>query len=372
MGKTILVASDSFKGSLSSLEVGEAISRGIKTLYPDDHVMVYPIADGGEGTVEAVLANGQGQERSVIVQGPFGQPVKARYGLIDDGKTAVIEMAEASGITLVANEDLSILKSSTYGTGELIRDALEQKVKTIYIGLGGSATNDGGIGLLAALGVRFLDVSGQILEPIAGNLPHIASIDISQKNRDMAAVEVILLHDVANPLCGDNGATMVYGPQKGGCSQDLKALDKAMAAYAQLAEKTTGRHVQEMAGAGAAGGLGFALLAFFEAQSQSGIDSILDLIGIKKAMAVADLVITGEGYMDSQSLNGKAPLGIAKLAQQYDIPTVAIVGSSSVSPDDMAETGLSGVFDVVSHPMLLEEAMASASLLVTNMAKQVI
>ena len=372
MGKRIVVASDSFKGSLSSLAVGQAISRGIKALYPDDDVSVYPIADGGEGTVEAILANAQGQERVVTVQGPLGQPVRARYGLIDQGKTAVIEMAEASGITLVATENRSLMQSSTYGTGQLLLDALEQQVTKIYLGLGGSATNDGGLGLLAALGVRFLDGSGKVLEPIAANLAHIARIDVSGKNRALDAVDVVLLHDVTNPLCGENGATLVYGPQKGGHPQDLQELDRSMAAYAHLAECVTGRQVKDSPGAGAAGGLGFALMAFFQVQSEAGIDRILDLIGISKAMAVADLVITGEGHMDGQSKNGKAPFGVAKLAQAHGLPTVAIVGSSSIASDESRSSGISGVFAIVSRPMTLNEAMADASSLVTNTAKQVI
>ncbi|MEQ9763550.1 glycerate kinase [Streptococcus sp. ZJ151] len=372
MAEMIVVASDSFKGSVNSLEVGCCIRHGIHTLYPDDEVLVYPIADGGEGTVDAIMASREGQRISLTVQGPFGQSVEAHYGLIDNGKTAIVEMAEASGLTLVAKEDLAILQSSTYGTGELIRDAVSKGVSKVYIGLGGSATNDGGMGLAAALGVRFLDEEGQSLKPISGNLPKIHSIDTSQQLAAMADVEVILLADVDNPLCGEGGASLVYGPQKGGNSDQLEALDRALNRYADLVAEVTGRQEKDSPGAGAAGGLGFSLMAFFNAKSQSGIATILDLIAIEDVIAKADLVITGEGQMDSQSVNGKAPMGVAQLAQKHHVPTIAIVGGASTGLDALYEAGISGVFDIVHSPMSLKDAMTNASSLITNTAKNVI
>ncbi|MGT2832262.1 glycerate kinase [Streptococcus halotolerans] len=372
MAEMIVVASDSFKGSANSLEVASCIRQGIHTLYPDDEVLVYPIADGGEGTVDAIMASREGQRISLTVQGPFGQSVEAHYGLIDNGNTAIIEMAEASGLTLVAKEDLDILQSSTYGTGELIKDAVDKGVSNIYIGLGGSATNDGGMGLAAALGVRFLDDEGQSLKPISGNLSKIQSIDTSQQLAAMADVEIILLADVDNPLCGEEGASFVYGAQKGGNSDQLEALDRALDRYADLVAEVTGRQEKDSPGAGAAGGLGFGLMAFFNAKAQSGIATILDLIAIEDVIAKADLVITGEGQMDSQSVNGKAPMGVAQLAQKHHVPTVAIVGGASTGLDALYEAGISGVFDIVHSPMSLEDAMTNAPSLITNTAKNVI
>lgn len=372
MAETIVVASDSFKGSVNSLEVGRSICQGIHALYPDDYVVVFPIADGGEGTVDAIMTSREGSRISLNVQGPFGQTVEAHYGLIDNGSTAIIETAEASGLTLVAREDLDILQSSTYGTGELVKDALNKGVSKIYIGLGGSATNDGGMGLAAALGVRFFDEAGQSLKPISANVSKIASIDTSQKIKAIADVEIVLLVDVDNPLCGERGASFVYGPQKGGNIEQLRDLDRALDRYADLAAEVTGRHEKDSAGAGAAGGLGFGLLTFFNARAEKGIATILELIAIEEVIAKADLVITGEGQMDSQSVNGKAPIGVAQLAQKHGVPTIAIVGGAATDLDALYDAGISGVFDIVNSPMSLKEAMTNAPSLIANTAKNVI
>lgn len=372
MSRNIIVASDSFKGSLSSLEVGRSVCEGIHSLYPEDRVLIVPVADGGEGTVDAILTSREGKRISRVVKGPLGQEVEASYGLIDNGKTAVIEMAEASGITLIDKEALDVMQASTYGTGELIKDAIEKGVGKLYIGLGGSATNDGGIGLAAALGIRFLDETGRFLEPIPANLSKILSIDTRQKMKIPANLDIILLVDVDNPLCGERGASFVYGPQKGGKSEELVALDQALNRYADLVSELTGRHEKETPGAGAAGGLGFALMTFFKAKAQRGITTILDLIGIEEKIASADLVITGEGHMDSQSVNGKTPIGVAQLAKKYQVPTVAIVGGASTHLEVLYDAGISGVFDIINQPMSLEEAVTDASALISNTSKNII
>lgn len=372
MSRNIIVASDSFKGSLSSLEVGRSVCEGIHSLYPEDRVLIVPVADGGEGTVDAILTSREGKRISRVVKGPLGQEVEASYGLIDNGKTAVIEMAEASGITLIDKEALDVMQASTYGTGELIKDAIEKGVGKLYIGLGGSATNDGGIGLAAALGIRFLDETGRFLEPIPANLSKILSIDTRQKMKIPANLDIILLVDVDNPLCGERGASFVYGPQKGGKSEELVALDQALNRYADLVSELTGRHEKETPGAGAAGGLGFALMTFFKAKAQRGITTILDLIGIVEKIADADLVITGEGHMDSQSVNGKTPIGVAQLAKKYQVPTVAIVGGASTHLEVLYDAGISGVFDIINQPMSLEEAVTDAPTLITNTSKNII
>ncbi|MDY3041954.1 glycerate kinase [Streptococcus pluranimalium] len=372
MSRNIIVASDSFKGSLSSLEVGRSVCEGIHSLYPEDRVLIVPVADGGEGTVDAILTSREGKRISRVVKGPLGQEVEASYGLIDNGKTAVIEMAEASGITLIDKEALDVMQASTYGTGELIKDAIEKGVSKLYIGLGGSATNDGGIGLAAALGIRFLDETGRFLEPIPANLSKMSSIDTRQKMKIPANLDIILLVDVDNPLCGERGASFVYGPQKGGKSEELVALDQALNRYADLVSELTGRHEKETPGAGAAGGLGFALMTFFKAKAQRGITTILDLIGIVEKIADADLVITGEGHMDSQSVNGKTPIGVAQLAKKYQVPTVAIVGGASTHLEVLYDAGISGVFDIINQPMSLEEAVTDAPTLITNTSKNII
>lgn len=372
MSRNIIVASDSFKGSLSSLEVGRSICEGIHSLYPEDRILIVPVADGGEGTVDAILTSREGKRISRVVKGPLGQEVEASYGLIDNGKTAVIEMAEASGITLIDKEALDVMQASTYGTGELIKDAIEKGVRKLYIGLGGSATNDGGIGLAAALGIRFLDETGRFLEPIPANLSKMSSIDTRQKMKIPANLDIILLVDVDNPLCGERGASFVYGPQKGGKSEELVALDQALNRYADLVSELTGRHEKETPGAGAAGGLGFALMTFFKAKVQRGITTILDLIGIEEKIAGADLVITGEGHMDSQSVNGKTPIGVAQLAKKYQVPTVAIVGGASTHLEVLYDEGISGVFDIINQPMSLEEAVTDAPTLITNTSKNII
>ncbi|WP_369350356.1 glycerate kinase [Streptococcus hillyeri] len=372
MGKKIVIASDSFKGSASSKEIGTYIADGIHSLYPDYDTTIFSIADGGEGTVDAILEVNKGHKVTIEVQGPLGNPVEASYGIIDDGKTAVMEMAAASGITLVLTSELDVLKASTYGTGQMIKDAIEKHVERIYIGIGGSATNDGGMGMASALGAKFFDEDGLSLEAKGENLSRIVNLDISELETLVDGVEVIILSDVTNPLCGPNGATAVYGPQKGATPSLIPVLDDGLANFAQVIEKYLKKDVKDLPGAGAAGGLGAGLMAFLNGKTERGIDKILELIHIEEDIATSDLVITGEGRMDGQSINGKAPLGIATIAKRYQVPAVAIVGSCSNDLTEVYDLGISGVFDIINRPMTLDEAMLQTPELVKSVSRNVI
>lgn len=372
MSKKIVIASDSFKGSATSKEIGEYISNGIHSLFPDYETSIFSIADGGEGTIDAILNVNKGREIVLSVQDPFGKQIQAKYALIDNGETAIIEMAEASGITLVSKDELDILNASTYGTGELIRDAIDRKVKQIYIGIGGSATNDGGIGMANALGVKFLDKNQQELAPIGANLEKITEIDKSNIHPGIKNVDVFILSDVTNPLCGPTGAAAVYGPQKGATKEIVERLDAGLFHYADIIKQSLGIDIKDVEGAGAAGGLGAGLLVFLKANSQRGIDKILKLIHIEEEISNADFVITGEGSMDGQSANGKAPIGIAQISKKYGVPTVAIVGSKALDMEDVFDSGIAGIFDIINRPMDLEEAIKNTQSLVEATAKNII
>lgn len=354
---SVLVASDSFKGSASSREVGTLIARGVKRVVPDARVRVLPIADGGEGTVEAIVSACDGSYREVTVSGPLGEPVRARYGLVH-GDTAVIEMAAAAGITLIDQTEANALSASTYGVGEMILDAVHVGARHVCVGLGGSATSDGGTGMARALGVRFLDVAGaEVPEGLAG-LERLARIDASGLAPELAAVDVVALTDVTNPLAGPSGAVRVYGKQKGIPTDRVDELDGWMARYGQLLDETVGRNVAALPGAGAAGGLGAGLVAFCGTRLVRGIEYVLDAIDIDEALDGVDLVITGEGHMDAQSANGKAPVGVAQRAKRRGIPVVAVVGGRADDLGDVYERGIDLVLPICTGPMTLAESMA--------------
>jgi glycerate kinase len=372
MEAKIVIASDSFKGSATSLDIGTFIADSIEGEYPEYSTEVFAVADGGEGTVRAILSVLEGDIITVDVQDPLGTKIQAEYGVINNGKTAIIEMAEASGLTLVNESERNVMQSSTFGTGQLIVDALDKGVNEIYIGIGGSATNDGGIGAASALGAKFLDENNEELKPIAANLSKIKSIETSNMKTNIEKTKIIILSDVTNPLCGENGAAVIYGPQKGATEEQIKELDTSLKHFAKVVLEELDQDILTREGAGAAGGLGAGLMVFAKAKMRLGIETVLDLIEIEEAIKDADFVITGEGSIDGQSVYGKTPTGVAKLAKKYNIPVVAIVGGSDLDLELIYKSGIDGVFDIVYKPMTLEDSVSNTEKLVKAMTKNVI
>lgn len=362
-----IVAPDSFKGSISAINTAQAIENGIKKVFSDANVVKLPIADGGEGTVEAMVMSTKGKMIYKDVTGPLGNSVKGYYGILGDKKTAVVEMAAASGITLVSQKELDPLITTTYGTGELIKAALDEGVEKIIIGIGGSATNDGGVGMIQALGGKFLNAEGHEL-PFGGDaLASLANIDLSQIDPRLSKVELLVACDVDNPLCGEKGATAVYGPQKGATPDMVTILDAALAHYANIAAKVTGRDkVSTTAGAGAGGGIGAGLLFFTNAILKPGIDIVLDVIKFKQHVKDANLVITGEGRTDFQTAFGKAPVGVANLAKNYNVQTICIAGCLGDGYEEVYNAGIGALMSIVPKAMTLEECMANGEGLLTD------
>lgn len=366
--KNILIASDSFKGSLSSEKVGNAIKSGFLEVDENLNIEILPIADGGEGTVEAIIKAVNGKMKLYKVTGPFGKETEAHIGIIEEG-IGVIESADPVGLHKLKENELDPFKACSYGLGELIKFALDLKLKKLYIGLGGSATNDGGVGMAKALGVKILDKNNNPVKNGAEGLKDVAKIDMTEIDTRLKEIEIIILSDVKNPLTGKEGATYIFGPQKGVKESDLKKIDDAMKNYAKVLDETFGKNISKLEGAGAAGGLGAALLSYVDGHMSSGIETILDLIGIEKNIEKSDLVVTGEGKMDGQSIYGKAPLGIANLAKSHGKKTIAIVGSTGNDVEKVLDSGLYAVFDIVSSPMELSYAMENAEELVKHTAK---
>lgn len=354
---SVLIAPDSFKGSASSREVGELLEQGVRRIAPEACVRRLLIADGGEGTVDAIVSARGGEIREATVSGPLGEPVCARYGIVDE-TTAVIEMAEAAGITLIDQTSGNALRASSLGVGQVILDAIGAGARRVLVGLGGSATSDGGVGMAKALGVRFLDFAGDPVPCGLAGLEHLASIDFSGLAPEVRDVEFVALTDVSNPLCGPAGAVYVYGPQKGIGASDLERYDGWMRAYARLLACELGYDVASVSGAGAAGGLGAGLLAFCGARMERGIEYVLDAIGLEDAMEGVDLVLTGEGRMDAQSAFGKAPVGVARRAKCHGIPVVAVVGSRADDLGGVYEAGIDLVMPCVTAPCSLSDCVA--------------
>ncbi|WP_028273357.1 glycerate kinase [Atopococcus tabaci] len=352
----VVLAVDSFKGSASSMEIETSIEKGIRKVDKRTMIHKYPIADGGEGTVEALLTALEGEYKEVEVTGPYQEKTVAKYGIVNE-RLAVIEMAEASGLHLVKKGKKRPLQATTYGTGELIRAALEEGVEEIYIGLGGSATNDGGVGMAQALGVRFLDESGEDIGLGADMLQHLHTIDMAELDERVRHTSIRVLSDVSNPLLGENGASAVFGPQKGAGEEEVELLEACLRRLAEKTQAQLQNDWAEMAGAGAAGGLAFGLMAFCGAEMRRGIEEVLDLINIDEVMKTADLVITGEGKMDRQSIQGKAPFGVAKRAKRYGLPVIAVVGSADTELTPVYNNGIDLVIDLINQPMTLEKAM---------------
>ena len=353
----VVVAIDSLKGSLSSLEAGEAIKTGVERALPDAHVVVRPVADGGEGTVEAVTAGMGGRVRTVTVTGPLGEPVACPYGILADGRTAVIEMAGAAGLPQVPEDRRDPMVTTTYGVGQIIRDAMENGCRRFFVGIGGSATNDGGAGMLQALGFGLLDRNGRQIPFGAAGLKDLASIDASGVVPALAECSFRVACDVTNPLCGPSGCSAVYGPQKGASPAMIEKMDGWLANYATLAAESFPGADPNASGTGAAGGMGFAFLTFTKAVLEPGIRIVLEETGLEDHIRRADVVVTGEGRLDGQSVMGKTPVGVAQLAKKYGKPVLAFAGC--VTPDAGAcnGAGIDAFFPILRAPVTLREAM---------------
>nr|WP_050182108.1 glycerate kinase [Domibacillus robiginosus] len=355
----VLIAIDSFKGSISSIKGSEAISLGIKDIYPEAEVLTLPLADGGEGTVEALVQATGGKLVEKEVVGPLKETARAIYGILGDGKTAVIEVAAACGLPLVPYSQLNPFLTTTYGVGELISDAIEKGCREFVIGLGGSATNDAGVGMLQALGFRFLNENNEEVGLGAKALLEIQKIDRLHVNERLKECTFKVACDVNNPLYGPEGASYVFGPQKGATPEMVKQLDLGLKHFAEVVLYESGTDIHNISGAGAAGGLGAAFSGFLNADLQSGIELILEIIEMEKNMKNTDFVITGEGKLDGQTSMGKAPLGVAQLAHKYNIPVLALAGGITEETAVLNELGITSYFSIVNAPMSLEEAMDS-------------
>lgn len=365
----IVIAPDSFKGSLTAAEVCHAIEKGVLQHSNKVEVVKVPMADGGEGTLETLMAATGGKIYEMKVRGPLGQSVNAHYGILGNGKTAVIEMASASGLPLVPLEIRNPLLTTTYGTGELIISALDRGCRDFIIGIGGSATNDGGAGMAQALGVSLVDTNGNEMEYGGGILGSLARIDMSQIDPRIKECTFNVACDVTNPLCGERGASAIFGPQKGATPEVIKILDRSLCHFAQIIKRDLGKDVGELPGSGAAGGLGAGLIAFCNAQLKRGIDIIVEAVGLTEKMRGAQLVITGEGQMDGQTSQGKTPYGVAMLARGMGIPTVAIVGSMGAGAEEMFNHGISTIFSIVSRPeQSLDDCVNNAAQYITSTA----
>ena len=370
----IVAAPDKFKGSLTAIEAATAIEAGVKRIYREAQVDLVPMADGGEGTVDTLLSATGGSVQFTVVAGPFGEPVEAAWGLIEDqeaGRTAVIEMSAASGLELVAGVN-DAPATTTYGTGELIKTALDLGCRTIILGIGGSATTDGGSGAAEALGARFFDSRGRRLERGGGFLADLAGIDTSKLDRRLAGTEVRVACDVDNPLYGTHGAASVYGPQKGATATEIARLDEGLRRFAAVVKNDLGLDIAETAGAGAAGGLGAGLMAFAGAELAPGAELISEAVGLRDRMAGALLVITGEGRIDRQTKRGKVPVGVARLAKELGVPAVAIAGTIGPGAEEVYGSGLSAIEPICTRPMSFKEATEQAAMLVESAAERLL
>lgn len=353
----VVTAIDSFKGSLSSMEAGNAAKEGVLLALPEAEVVVKPLADGGEGTTDALIEGMNGRRVDIVVTGPLGKPQPCYYGYLADSNTAIIEMASAAGITLVSKEERNPLVATTYGVGEMILNAIDKGCRNFIIGIGGSLTNDCGIGMLKALGFKFYDENGADVGEGAQALAKVASIQTANKNPILSECHFQIACDVTNPLCGENGATYIYGPQKGVTDEMKEGLDKDMFHFASIVSNTLNCDYINHPGAGAAGGLGFAFLTFLNANLSPGIELILDAVGLEKELKDADIVITGEGRLDHQTAMGKAPVGVAKLAHKYHAKVIAIAGSVTKEARACNTAGIDAFFPIVRGITTLEEAM---------------
>ncbi len=352
-----LIAIDSFKGSLSSMKAGNAVAEGIKRVYKNANIKVCPIADGGEGTVEALVDGMNGKMQKIEVTGPLGKKIKSEYGIIEESKTAVIEMAAAAGITLISDSERNPMNTTTYGVGEIIKDAVFKGCRNFIIGIGGSATNDGGIGMLQALGFYILDEKQKQVSYGAKGLSEIHEITVDNIIPGLSECKFYIACDVTNPLCGENGCSRVFGPQKGADEKMIREMDSWLLNYAKIAKTVNDATDENYPGVGAAGGLGFAFLTFLNSELKKGIDLILKETSVEEYIKDADIVITGEGRLDFQSVMGKAPVGVASISKKYAKPVIAFSGAVTKEAKVCNEHGIDAYFPIVRGVCTLEEAM---------------
>ena len=355
----IIVAIDSFKGSLSSLTAGETAASAAREVFPEAEVEVFPLADGGEGTVDALVAGLRGEVVQLSVTGPLEKPVESRFGFLPATHTAVIEMADAAGLPLVPEDERDPRRTTTYGLGELMLSAIDRGCRDFIIGIGGSATNDCGLGMLTALGARFFDAAGKAVGRTGGDVAAVRRIDLAGLHPALKECRIHVACDVTNPLYGSLGCSHVYGPQKGATPEIVEEMDAAIRAFAGLAERELGIEGAQVPGAGAAGGLGFAFHSFLKAELKPGITLVLDALGIEKALADADILLTGEGRMDRQTAMGKAPVGVAKLAKMKSpkLKAIALCGCALPDAEAVNEEGIDAYFPILHLPMTVAEAM---------------
>lgn len=353
----VVIAIDSFKGSLSSIQAGTAAKEGVLAVYPQAEVIVKPLADGGEGTIASLAEGLQGTIRTATVCGPLGESVQAQYAVLAANKTAVLEMAQAAGLPMVPQHLRDPRCTTTYGVGELIKLAIEDGCRNFIVGIGGSATNDAGIGMLQALGFEFLNAQGRAVKGVGGELKNITNIKTDNCLPELAECSFKIACDVNNPLFGTNGAAYIYGPQKGANAEIVRELDAGLVHFAELVKRDLLQDVAQVPGAGAAGGLGYAFMAFLHAELRSGIELILAEINLQADLAGADFVITGEGRLDAQTAMGKAPIGVARLAKKHGAKVIALAGCTTDDAVQCNQAGIDAYFSVVNTAMDLQEAM---------------
>jgi len=368
----VVIAPDKFKGSLTALEAAEAMARGLSRVDPSAEIDRVPMADGGEGTVAALVAATGGTYRTVTVTGPLGDPVVASFGLLGDGRTAVLEMASASGLWLVPPALRDPLRATTRGTGQLLLAALEAGARRVIVGIGGSATNDGGAGLGQALGFRLLDTHGRELEPGGGELDRLARIERTDQVAVLGSATIAVACDVTNPLCGPQGASAVYGPQKGATPEMVERLDRNLGHFADIVARDLDVAVRHIPGSGAAGGLGGGLVAFAGGRLEGGVNLVIEAVNLRERLHAADLCLTGEGALDGQSAFGKTAVGVARLAHSLRCPTLAIAGSIGPGAEAVLEQGVDAYFSICPGPVHIDEAIERASELLENATAQAV
>ena len=362
----VVIAPQSFKGSISALDAAKAMEEGVLRIVSDAETVLVPVADGGDGTLETLVEATGGDIRSVTVTGPIGKAVTAEWGALGDGQTAVIEMARTSGLALLSLTEREPLRATTYGLGEVIREAFDAGFRSFIVGIGGSATNDGGAGMAQALGVRLLDETGENLPLGGAALADLRRIDISGLDKRAIGARFSVACDVSNPLTGPEGASAVYGPQKGATPDLVEQLDAALKNFARVVERDIGTSIDTVPGSGAAGGLGGGMMAFLEGSLRAGIDIVLDHVGLDEKLEGADLVITGEGQLDFQTVYNKAPVGVAWRAKQRNIPVIAICGSLGKGFEDVHAEGIDAVASIICAPMTLDEASVRSGELIAD------